>query len=108
MAQEFRDAEPRNLDADITEEAQSVTPPRAAAERRTISSRKKASVAERKTLAADLIEAIRIEVGSLVGTSQRTTERSPVRTQPMHLAWAILFYPRLGTRLFSTHRRSIS
>ena len=80
VARAFRDAEPRNLDSDITEEARSVTPPRAATERSTFSSRKKASVADKKALAADLIEAIRIEVGTPVGTSQRTTERSPVRT----------------------------
>ena len=46
VAQAFRDAEPRNLDADITEEAQSVTPPRAEGEGTATSSRK-------KTLAAD-------------------------------------------------------
>ena len=73
VAQAFRDAEPRNLNADITVEAHTGTPLRAAAERSTPMSRKKA-------LAADLIEAIRIEVDSPVGTSQCTTERSPVRT----------------------------
>ena len=32
VAQAFRDAEPRDLDADISKEAQTATPPRAAAE----------------------------------------------------------------------------
>ena len=46
-----------------------MTPPRAAAERSTITLRKKASAEDKKALAADLIEAISIEVGSPVGTS---------------------------------------
>ena len=63
-AQAFRDAEPRNLDADITEEAQTATPPRAEVEGSTTSSRKKTLAADKRALAADLIAAIRTEVGS--------------------------------------------
>jgi hypothetical protein len=73
VAQAFRDAEPRNLNADITVEAHTGTPLRAAAERSTPMSRKKA-------LAADLIEAIRIEVGSPAETSRGAVEGSSVRT----------------------------
>jgi hypothetical protein len=69
VAQAFRDAEPRNLDADITEEAQSVTPPRAEVEGSATSSRKKTLAADKRALAADLIAAIRTELGSPIGTS---------------------------------------
>ena len=78
-AKAFQDANPRNLDADITEEAHSATPQRTEDIRGAAAQRSTSSRQTKKDLAADLIEAIRNEVGSPVGSRRSTTERSPVR-----------------------------